>query len=270
MIASRHGLEFISLAHVRRLKAGTHGVHVKEGVFAVLDLCYRVSVKRLVTRVSGCGQVHPRILFLNLNALEFSIEELTRVSGILDFTRLHFAIETTELFLFKFTSGRSSETVNFWRDKAFNIFAINSGATSFSKRATVQVFTLNLRNVASIVRNVLCLDIGSGTTKPIFALFRIVSDKQLLVLFVLDRGLRIKFTLSKLGLAYGNINVKVGRLVPCLSDNLIDVASCAAENFVFLGDVTCVARQVVLIVGDVSHIVILSKKANCLKLELWN
>ena len=68
--ARRHGLEFIGRAHVAVLQAGTHGVHIEEGVFSVLDVCHRLAVQRLVALVPNRRQVQVRAALFRLNALE--------------------------------------------------------------------------------------------------------------------------------------------------------------------------------------------------------
>lgn len=68
--ACGHSLIVFGLADIAGGKTGTQGVHIEEGVFAVLDAGHGLPVKRLVARVASSRQVHVRLLVGNLNALE--------------------------------------------------------------------------------------------------------------------------------------------------------------------------------------------------------
>lgn len=49
--------------------------------------------------VAHCRQVHPRVLFFNLDALEFGVVELSCVLLILDSCWAHLVFEISELLL---------------------------------------------------------------------------------------------------------------------------------------------------------------------------
>lgn len=248
-----HLLEFFSLAHVRGLETWAQWVHVEEGIFAVLDFGHWLSEKSLVALVPNSGKVHPRLLVLHLNALELSVEELSSIGGVLLLTWLSLSVETSELFLFEFALSRRGETVSFWWHEAFHVLRVDRGARGLSETAAVQIFTLDLGDVAGVVRNVLGFDVGVGAAEPVLALLRVVGDEQLFVGFILGRGTGVEFALGELGLANRDVDVEVGWLVAGFRDDLVDVAGGAAEDFVLLGHVASVARQVVLAVRVVSH-----------------
>ena len=182
-----------------------------------------------------------------------SIEELSSIGGVLLFARLSLAVETSELFFFEFALSRGRETVSFWWHEAFHIFRVDSRTRGLSETASVQVFTLDLGNVTSVVRNVLGLDVGVGAAEPVLTLLGGVGDEQLFVGFILGRGTGVELALGELGLADRDVHVEVRWLVAGFGDDLVDVAGGAAENLVLLGHVASVARQVVLAVCVVSH-----------------
>ena len=54
---SRHGLVFLSCAHIAVLQARPHWVNVEEGVLAVLNVCHGLPVEGLMTLVADGWQV---------------------------------------------------------------------------------------------------------------------------------------------------------------------------------------------------------------------
>jgi len=200
--AISHLLELFTLAHVGGLKTWAQGVNVEEGIFAVLDFGHRLFIKSLMSLVASSGKVHPRLLLLNLNALEFSIEELSSISGVLDLARFGLSVEASELFFFEFGCCGGGETVGFGWYETLNVLGVDSGARGLGEGAAVQVFRLDLGHVPCIVRNVLRFDVGVGATEPVLALLGVVSDEELFIAFILGRGPGVKLALSELRLAH--------------------------------------------------------------------
>ena len=179
--------------------------------------------------------------------------EVTGILDVLDFSGLHSAIKTTELLLAELSLISSSETINLWRDKALHVLSVYSLAGGVGERLAVEVLTLDLGNVTGIVGNLLGFHVGSGTSGPVGAVFAFVGEDDVLVFTVLGRGLHVEVALSVLRLAHIDVNVVVGGVVGSLGDDFVNVAGGAAVDFVFLGDVSSVAREVLFLVSNFGH-----------------
>ena len=186
--------------------------------------------------------------------------EVASIGGVLELSRLHLVIETAELVLVKFAGVRSREALNLWRHTTLNVLAVNGSTSSLGETLTVEVLRLNLGDVAGVLRDVLSLDVAVRAAEPIVALLRCVGVHNRLVVRVLVRRETVEVTLSVLGLAYTDVDVVVGGLVPSFGDDLVDIASSAAVNFVLLGNVAGVARKVLLVISDLCHLQLQSLK----------
>lgn len=157
----------------------------------------------------------------------FKISLLSRAFSNLESTEVVFT-EVSSIRSLELLTGRSELTVN-------------SSSRSFSERLSVNVLRLNLRNITSISRNVLSLNIVSGTTEPVITMLRVVSELKGIVEFISSRSIRVKLSLSERRLANSNIDIIVTGLVASSSDDLVDITSSTSIDVILLGNVTSVA-----------------------------
>jgi hypothetical protein len=157
----------------------------------------------------------------------FKISLLSRAFSNLESTEVVFT-EVSSIRSLELLTGRSELTVN-------------SSSRSFSERLSVNVLRLNLRNITSISRNVLSLNIVSGTTEPVITVLGVVSKLKGIVEFISSRSIRVKLSLSERRLANSNIDIIVTGLVASSSDDLVDITSSTSIDVILLGNVTSVA-----------------------------
>jgi hypothetical protein len=144
-------------------------------------------------------------------------------------------LESTEVVFTEVSSIRSLELLTGIE------LTVNSSSRSFSERLSVNVLRLNLRNITSISRNVLSLNIVSGTTEPVITMLGVVSKLKGIVEFISSRSIRVKLSLSERRLANSNIDIIVTGLVASSSDDLVDITSSTSIDVILLGNVTSVA-----------------------------
>ena len=149
--------------------------------------------------------------------------------------------ESTEVVFTEVSSIRSLELFLGRRVDSGNVLTVNSSSRSFSERLSINVLRLNLRNITSISRNVLSLNIVSGTTEPVITMLGVVSKLKGIVEFISSRSIRVKFSLSERRLANSNIDIIVTGLVASPSNNLVDITSSTSIDVILLGNVTSVA-----------------------------
>jgi len=150
-------------------------------------------------------------------------------------------LESTEVVFTEVSSIRSLELFLGRRVDSGNVLTVNSSSRSFSERLSVNVLRLNLRNITSISRNVLSLNIVSRTTEPVITMLGVVSKLKGIVEFISSRSIRVKLSLSERRLANSNIDIIVTGLVASLSNNLVDITSSTSIDVILLGNVTSVA-----------------------------
>ena len=68
--ASAHRFKLFIALDVSDIKTGSQRVHVKKGVFAVLNISDRLSIQGLMALVAYSRQVHPCAFLFDFNALE--------------------------------------------------------------------------------------------------------------------------------------------------------------------------------------------------------
>jgi hypothetical protein len=110
-----------------------------------------------------------------------------------------------------------------------------------------------LRHIAGVARHVLRSNVVCGATEPVVAVLRMVSVLDMVVGCINLWLVRVLITLSERWLSLGCVHIEVARFVTSAGNNLVDVASRAAVNVIFLWHVPRVARQVLLLERDVSH-----------------
>jgi hypothetical protein len=133
---------------------------------------------------------------------------------------------------------------------SFLILFVNCLPGGFGKTLTVEVLTCYLRNVASIPRNMLSLDVGVGTSDPVWTLVGVVAVLKGLGLQVFRWWVYLVVVLLVIWFWNGYIDVVFWVWNPWFCDDFIDTACSATEDFVFLGNVTGVAREVVFAIVD--------------------
>lgn len=99
----------------------------------------------------------------------------------------------------------------------------------------------------------LSLDVTSRSSEPVVSVLGVVAELKGFVEFISSRCVRVEFTLGERRLSYSDIDIVVAGLVASLSDDLVNVSGSAAIDVILFRDVTCVARQVLFGIFDVSH-----------------
>lgn len=207
----------------------------------MLNFSHGLAVHRLMSRVAYSSKFMLGSLVGCFNSLKFSVVEVSSMFKISLLSRAFSNLESTEVVFTEVSSIRSLELFLGRRVDSGNVLTVNSSSRSFSERLSVNVLRLNLRNITSISRNVLSLNIISGTTEPVITMLGVVSKLKGIVEFISSRSIRVKFSLSERRLANSNIDIIVTGLVASLSNNLVDITSSTSIDVILLGNVTSVA-----------------------------
>jgi hypothetical protein len=220
-----------------------------------------------MSRVSDSSVVLGSSGILSLNSLEsiqsqrlekvkFYLLGIVEVSGMFEISLLSRALsnlQSTEVILSKSFTVGGSELVLGRRADSFVEFAVDGSASSLSETLGIDVLRLNLGNVAWVTRNMLSLDVTSRSSEPVVSVLGVVAELKGFVEFISSRCVRVEFTLGERRLSYSDIDIVVAGLVASLSDDLVNVSGSAAIDVILFRDVTCVARQVLFGIFDVSH-----------------
>lgn len=207
----------------------------------MLNFSHGLAVHRLMSRVAYSSKFMLGSLVGCFNSLKFSVVEVSSMFKISLLSRAFSNLESTEVVFTEVSSIRSLELFLGRRVDSGNVLTVNSSSRSFSERLSVNVLRLNLRNITSISRNVLSLNIVSGTTEPVITMLGVVSKLKGIVEFISSRSIRVKLSLSERRLANSNIDIIVTGLVASLSNNLVDITSSTSIDVILLGNVTSVA-----------------------------
>jgi len=207
----------------------------------VLNFSHGLAVHRLMSRVAYSSKFMLGSLVGCFNSLKFSVVEVSSMFKISLLSRAFSNLESTEVVFTEVSSIRSLELFLGRRVDSGNVLTVNSSSRSFSERLSVNVLRLNLRNITSISRNVLSLNIVSGTTEPVITMLGVVSKLKGIVEFISSRSIRVKLSLSERRLTNSNIDIIVTGLVASLSNNLVDITSSTSIDVILLGNVTSVA-----------------------------
>lgn len=207
----------------------------------MLNFSHGLAVHRLMSRVAYSSKFMLGSLVGCFNSLKFSVVEVSSMFKISLLSRAFSNLESTEVVFTEVSSIRSLELFLGRRVDSGNVLTVNSSSRSFSERLSVNVLRLNLRNITSISRNVLSLNIVSGTTEPVITMLRVVSKLKGIVEFISSRSIRVKLSLSERRLTNSNIDIIVTGLVASLSNNLVDITSSTSIDVILLGNVTSVA-----------------------------
>ena len=132
---------------------------------------------------------------------------------------------------------------------------IDSNSCVLCERLSENVFRFNVRNKTLIAWNILGLDVLSWPTNPVFAFLRGVGELETESLEVLWCLLRIKSSLSMLHGSstshQGALGVLRG-LFRLIYDYAVGFSGGAGENLHLFGDVSSVAREILLLIIDLS------------------
>lgn len=207
----------------------------------MLNFSHGLAVHRLMSRVAYSSKFMMGSLVGCFNSLKFSVVEVSSMFKISLLSRAFSNLESTEVVFTEVSSIRSLELFLGRRVDSGNVLTVNSSSRSFSERLSVNVLRLNLRNITGISRNVLSLNIVSGTTEPVITMLGVVSKLKGIVEFISSRSIRVKLSLSERRLANSNIDIIVTGLVASLSNNLVDITSSTSIDVILLGNVTSVA-----------------------------
>lgn len=207
----------------------------------MLNFSHGLAVHRLMSRVAYSSKFMLGSLVGCFNSLKFSVVEVSSMFKISLLSRAFSNLESTEVVFTEVSSIRSLELFLGRRVDSGNVLTVNSSSRSFSERLSVNVLRLDLRNITSISRNVLSLNIVSGTTEPVITMLGVVSKLKGIVEFISSRSIRVKLSLSERRLTNSNIDIIVTGLVASLSNNLVDITSSTSIDVILLGNVTSVA-----------------------------
>ena len=159
-------------------------------------------------------------------------------------------LKRPEIIFAEFCGVLGCENFSRWVLSASLVLVINCLPGSFGKTFTVEIFTCYLRNVACISWDMLCLHIGIGASNPVWANIGVVAILKSLSLEVLNWWIDLIVVLLVVWFRNWNIDIVFWVWNTWFGDDFIDTASSAAEDFVFLGNVTGVAGEVGFAIVD--------------------
>jgi len=240
--ASGKSLKVTSLTNITILQSRSHGVHIKEGVFSVLNFGHRLAIHRSMSGVPDSGEVLASTGIGSFNSLEFGIVEVSSVFQISLLGRALSDLQSAEVVLRESLCVRGCELVFGRWAYTFVEFAVNSSSGSFSETLGVDVLRLNLGNITGVSRDVLGLDVVSRSSEPVVSMLGVVAELKGFVEFISSWCVRVKLSLRERWLSYSDIDVVVTGLVSSLCDNLVNISSSASVDVILLGNVTGVAR----------------------------
>ena len=177
--------------------------------------------------------------------------EIRRVLQVASFSRINVVFESPELVFDKLLPGNGLET--FFRRDLLAVFKLLvDGVTSdLCERLAVQVFGFDLRNKAGVARNMLGFDVVSRASQPVFTNLRVVSVLDLLTRLIHRWSHGVQVTLRKRSwLGNNSVDIVVAGLLSLAHDDLVNVSSCAAVDFVFERHMSSVTWQELLLVVD--------------------
>lgn len=132
---------------------------------------------------------------------------------------------------------------------------IDSDASVLSERLSEYVFRFNVRDKTLITWDILSLDVLSWPTDPVVTLLRGIGELEAESLKILRCLLRIKGSLSVLhrppSCHQGGFRVQRG-LSRLINDYAVGFSGGAGENLHLLRDMACVAREILLLIIDLS------------------
>lgn len=133
--------------------------------------------------------------------------EVKSVNDVLDLCWLEIFSEVSKVILTVFLIILSSELSGLCLLKSSLILFINGLGSCFSKRLAIKVLTLHLRDVSTIARDMLGLNILGWTSDPVFTSLRVIAVLQLFINSVLSRWVHKIVIFLRVWLSTGNLNV---------------------------------------------------------------
>ena len=111
--------------------------------------------------------------------------EVESVNNVLDFSGLKVFSEMSEIIFGKFLLVLSCKLGSFRVLEALLILVVDGLTSGLSKGLTIEVLRLHLRNVTSVARDMLSLDILVRSTNPVGTSFRGVTILKLVIHIIL-------------------------------------------------------------------------------------
>ena len=182
------------------------------------------------------------------------VVEVCCIRLVFQLSWLHVVLQSAEVVLAVLGLCVGLESLVEGRLLALVVLAVDCGASRLCKRLAEEVFRFYLRHVPSVPWHVLRLQILSWAAEPVLSLLRNVTIGNGGASLIDGGGLGVVFAGGVGRLANSHVDVVVAWLLTGAHDDAVDVAGGAAVDFVLLGCVARVTRQVLLaIVYLVSH-----------------
>lgn len=173
----------------------------------MVNLGSRHSVHGFVTLVADGGEVHVSSFFLYLDTLEFGIMEIIGVINIFYFSWIKLFFKCSEVIFTEFSRTFGGKSVLNRVLEPILIFTIDGLSGSLGKTLSIEVFTVNLRDIARVSWNMLSLDITIGTTNPVLTFKRVISILELISDIILWWRLNMIIVLVKLRLGDSYVDI---------------------------------------------------------------
>ena len=117
--------------------------------------------------------------------------EIIAITNILDFSWIDLVFQGPKIIFIKLSLCFCCKSIFDWVIKTFLVVPVNSICSNFGITLSVQIFTWDLRNVASVTWNMLSLKVISWSTNPSLSFERVIA-----VLELLDVTLLLSLTFS--------------------------------------------------------------------------
>jgi len=157
--------------------------------------------------VADGGEVHVSSLFLYLDTLEFGIMEIIGVINIFYFSWIKLFFKCSEVIFTEFSRTFGGKSVLNRVLEPILVFTIDGLSGSLGKTLSIEVFTVNLRDIARVSWNMLSLDITIGTTNPVLTFKRVISILELISDIILWWRLNMIIVLVKLRLGDSYVDI---------------------------------------------------------------
>ena len=98
-----------------------------------------------------------------------SVVEIASISLIFELCWLDIVLESSEVIFAILSLSGSLETLVKRRNLSFVVLTIDGSPCCFGERFAVKILRFDLRDVARVAWDVLCFQIGGGSSKPVIS-----------------------------------------------------------------------------------------------------
>lgn len=174
---------------------------------------------------------------------------------ILDISWLVGVLNSSEVVLVELCTSCSEESLFRWKRYALSELFINGLRCWLRVWSPKQILCFNIGNISLVAWNVLCLNIACWPTNPVCSMLGSISILKSLRSLFLHWGSRVECSCSSklIYICLDEVNIMIGWLVALTSQYPVDISCSAPIYFIFLWNMACVTRQIILSVINISH-----------------